>query len=333
MQRNGASRKRSANRGRGGRWLPAAVERLESRYAMDGGGMSPTVALPPYNSALGIGSETRLPVVVAPVQAAAPLGVAAPAPSFGTANAPAVIVTALQAGAPTADQQTQGAPGGTDPTDIPATFEGGDSGSDSDVAPQAPPSGKSKMVIYVDQPGAGGTEDVYLGGRGKLPQNRTVPDGSDLDVGHTFIEIIDGRTGERFRAGLYPTRPIDGPSPRPGTIMTDLDHAYDVRREEDISEEQFDKIKKRLERDRLTPPAYDPDDYNCTDYAIDVWDDVLPPLPDRTAVITPELGLFGQKWLFPDVLSSNPISNPGMLGQDLAKKGGVRAELPNTPAR
>jgi len=71
----------------------------------------------------------------------------------------------------------------------------------------------------------------------------------------------------------------------------------------------------------------------CTDYAIDVWDDVLPPLPDRTAVITPELGIFGQKWLFPDVLSSNPISNPGMLGQDLAKKGGVCAELPNTPAR
>ena len=113
MQRNGASRKRSADRGRGGRWLPAAVERLESRYAMDGGGMSPTVALPPYNSALGIGSETRFPVVVAPVQAAAPVGVAAPAPSSGTANAPAVIVTALQAGAPTAEQQTQGTPSGT----------------------------------------------------------------------------------------------------------------------------------------------------------------------------------------------------------------------------
>ena len=80
MQRNGASRKRSADRGRGARWLPAAVERLESRYAMDGGGMSPTVALPPYSSALGIGSETRPPVVVAPVQAAAAIGVAAPAP-------------------------------------------------------------------------------------------------------------------------------------------------------------------------------------------------------------------------------------------------------------
>jgi len=75
--------------------------------------MSPTVALPPYNSALGFGSETRLPVVVAPVQAAAPVGVAAPAPSSGTANAPAVIITAIQGGAPTAEQQTQGTPGGT----------------------------------------------------------------------------------------------------------------------------------------------------------------------------------------------------------------------------
>jgi len=113
MQRNGASRKRSADRGRGARWLPAAVERLESRYAMDGRGMSPTVALPPYSSALGIGSETRFPVVVAPVQAAAPVGVAAPVPTSGTANAPAVIITAIQARAPTAEQQTQGTPGGT----------------------------------------------------------------------------------------------------------------------------------------------------------------------------------------------------------------------------
>ena len=122
MQRNGASRKRSADRGRGGRWLPAAVERLESRYAMDGGGMSPTVALPPYNSALGIGSETRLPVVVAPVQAAAPVGVAAPAPSSGTANAPAVITASLQARAPTAGQQTQGTPGGTVKTRDPIRY-------------------------------------------------------------------------------------------------------------------------------------------------------------------------------------------------------------------
>ena len=47
MRRNGASRKRSADRGRGGRWLPAAVERLESRYAMDGEGMAPPVILMP----------------------------------------------------------------------------------------------------------------------------------------------------------------------------------------------------------------------------------------------------------------------------------------------
>ena len=122
MQRNGASRKRSADRGRGCRWLPAAVERLESRYAMDGGGMSPTVALPPYNSALGIGSETRFPVVVAPVQAAVPLGVAAPAPSSGTANASAVITASLQARAPTAEQQTQGTPGGTVKTRDPIRY-------------------------------------------------------------------------------------------------------------------------------------------------------------------------------------------------------------------
>ena len=333
MQRNGASRKRSADRGRGNRWLPAAVERLESRYAMDGGGMSPTVALPPYNSALGIGSETRFPVVVTPVQAAVPLGAAALAPSSGAANTPSVIITEIQAGAPTAEQQTQGAPGSTDRPNTPAAFEGEGSGSDAAAAPQASPVGKYKIVVYVDQPGSGGTDYVYLGGRGKLPQNGAVPDGSDLDVGHTFIEIIDGRTGERFRGGLYPTRPIDGPTPRPGTIKPDRDHPYDVRREADISEEQFDKLSKRLERDRVAPPDYDPDDYNCTDYALDLWDDVLPPLPDRTAVITPELGLFGQKWLIPDVMSSNPISNPGMLGEDLAKKGGVRAELPNTPAR
>jgi hypothetical protein len=122
MQWNGASRKRSADRGRGGRLLPATVERLESRYAMDGGGMSQTVALPPYSSALGIGFETRLPVVVAPVQAAAAVGVAAPAPSTRTVNTPSVIITSLQAGAPTADEQTQGTPGVTVKTRDPIRY-------------------------------------------------------------------------------------------------------------------------------------------------------------------------------------------------------------------
>jgi hypothetical protein len=47
------------------------------------------------------------------VQAAAAIGVAAPAPLTRTVDTPSVIITAIQAGPPTAEQQTQGTPGGT----------------------------------------------------------------------------------------------------------------------------------------------------------------------------------------------------------------------------
>lgn len=186
--------------------------------------------------------------------------------------------------------------------------------------------GKSKIVVYVDQPGVGGDDDVYEGCRWPLPRNGNATNGSDLDVGHAFVEIINGRTGERLRAGLYPEHTIKGVSPGPGVIKPDLKHPYDIRIEETITEAAFDGLKKRILKDRSFPPKYDPDDYNCTDYARDLWDDVLPhfALPDRTRVITVHLPFY--------TLTTNPISNPGYLGQDLGGIGGIRPDKPNTPA-
>jgi len=53
------------------------------------------------------------------------------------------------------------------------------------------------IIIYVDQPGDGGDRDVSEGGIL-----------TDADVGHTFIEVINGETGETTTVGLYPDDPV-----------------------------------------------------------------------------------------------------------------------------
>ncbi|HMP71517.1 MAG TPA: hypothetical protein PKA76_19380 [Pirellulaceae bacterium] len=62
------------------------------------------------------------------------------------------------------------------------------------------------VIVRVDQPGAGGDRRPYRGGPIK-----------GIAVGHTFVEVIDGSTGQSTTAGFYPTTgttPWDPQSPR-----------------------------------------------------------------------------------------------------------------------
>jgi len=113
MHRNAASRKRSPRPGRGLRWLPAAVERLEVRYAMDGSGITPMVGLQPSTTFRWGGSETSVSGGVALLQTVAPVAIAATAASSDPVNAFSVTAGALEAGAPAPDQQMQAVAGGT----------------------------------------------------------------------------------------------------------------------------------------------------------------------------------------------------------------------------
>lgn len=136
------------------------------------------------------------------------------------------------------------------------------------TTPQTPPANESPakeedepfvVIIYVDQPGEGGDRDVNEG----------------TDVGHTFIEVINGETGEPTTVGLYPDEPV-----RPwdtevdGEIRDDSDHPWDVQAEIEITEEQYNEIMEQFEEDRQNPPDYDLNDCNCTDYVLDLLEEV-----------------------------------------------------------
>jgi len=136
------------------------------------------------------------------------------------------------------------------------------------TTPQTPPANESPaeeedepfvVIIYVDQPGEGGDRDVNEG----------------TNVGHTFIEVINGETGESTTVGLYPDKPV-----RPwdtevdGEIRDDSDHPWDVQTEIEITEEQYNEIMEQIEEDRQNPPDYDLNDCNCTDYVLDLLEEL-----------------------------------------------------------
>lgn len=165
------------------------------------------------------------------------------------------------------------------------------------------------VIIHVDQPGAGGDRHPYEGNG--IPSN--------VDVGHTFIEVINGETGETTTVGLYPAnRPGesgDGVGPwdpeDPGIIRDDSDHPWDVRHEIEITEEQYNEIIDQINEDRQNPPDYDLNDCNCTDYVLDLLEDV-------------GIVIESQEGTWP----GGGDHNPGDLGEDLEDLGGERNSNP-----
>ena len=177
------------------------------------------------------------------------------------------------------------------------------------TTPQTPPANEPPaeeedepfvVIIYVDQPGEGGDRDVNEG----------------TDVGHTFIEVINGETGESTTVGLYPDEPV-----RPwdtevdGEIRDDSDHPWDVRAEIEITEEQYNEIMEQIEEDRQNPPDYDLNDCNCTDYVLDLLEEVGIDIETDPADYPFPFGGDGR--------------NPGNLGEDLVEDyDGERNEDP-----
>lgn len=154
------------------------------------------------------------------------------------------------------------------------------------------------VIIYVDQPGDGGDRDVNEG----------------TDVGHTFIEVINGETGESTTVGFYPAEPV-----RPwntevdGEIRDDSNHPWDVRAEIEITEEQYNEIMEQINEDRQNPPDYDLNDCNCTDYVLNLLEEVGIDIETDPSDYPFPFGGDGR--------------NPGNLGEDLVEDhGGERNE-------
>jgi len=141
------------------------------------------------------------------------------------------------------------------------------------------------IVIYVDQPGDGGDREVHEG----------------LDVGHTFIEFIDGETGEEAYYGFYPNG-----------IHDDEGHDWDVRYGMEVTKEEFHEMWSEVEAALSDAPDYDLSDFNCSDWVIDL-------VEEGTGIELPDT-----QGDFPLGLPDG--TNPGDLGEDLVDIGGVRNE-------
>ncbi len=165
------------------------------------------------------------------------------------------------------------------------------------------------VIIYVDQPGEGGDRDPYEGGLLR-----------PLDVGHTFVEIVNGETGESTTIGFYPD-PADpdadgvgkGDPEDPGQIVDDSGHDWDVKAEFEITKEQYEELMEQIEKDRKDPPDYNLNEFNCTDYVLEL-------LADIGIKIDSEEGTW----------PGGGGNNPGDLGEDLVQDhDGVRKPEPD----
>jgi hypothetical protein len=158
-------------------------------------------------------------------------------------------------------------------------------------------------IVYVDQPGKGGDRDTYEF------------NGLDVDVGHVFIEVKDTDKKETTgQVGKYPTKGVSPNEPETkGEIKDDTGHKWDVKKEYKLTDEQYKKIKDYIKKQKKNPDKYHLDKSNCTDFVIDVMKKGNIKLPDTKG-----------SW------PGGSGSNPGDLGEDLAKKGGTRNSKPSS---
>jgi uncharacterized membrane protein YgcG len=135
---------------------------------------------------------------------------------------------------------------------------------------------------------------------------------SDIDVGHTFIEIRDTDTGETTgKRGFYPDGGVSPNQPKaPGVVANDENHAYDVKKEYTLTDEQYENGKKKVSDDQNNRPGYDLNDHNCTDWALDVAKAAGQDVETKEGEWTGGGG-----------------HNPGDLGEDLVANGGERVTV------
>lgn len=158
------------------------------------------------------------------------------------------------------------------------------------------------VIIYVDQPGAGGDRDPYEG-------NGIT---SDIVVGHTFVEVTDGNTGTTVTHGLYPTGGVKPNSPETGgMVKDDTGHDWDVKYEIPVTKAEYEKIIKKIEEDKKNPPDYNLNDNNCTDWALCLLDEINKGIDSKEGT-----------W------RGGGGHNPGDIGEDLIPLGGTRNPTP-----
>lgn len=152
---------------------------------------------------------------------------------------------------------------------------------------------KKTLTIYVDQPGKGEDDDAYE------------INGGSVDVGHTFGSLEDTDTGEKTTKGFYPSNPVNPFTNKKvaGEIRDDSNHPYDVKKEFELTDEQYESAKNKIKADMKKPPEYDLDKKNCTDWGEDIAESGGQKIPDTKG-----------KW------PGGGGSNPGQLGEELRKQ-------------
>ncbi|MBX3120430.1 MAG: hypothetical protein KF784_15325 [Fimbriimonadaceae bacterium] len=153
-----------------------------------------------------------------------------------------------------------------------------------------------EVTVYCDQPGNGGDRDAY----------------EDGDVGHTFIEISGG--GKSIMGGFYPGSPVSTVdvltgADKDGKLVNDKDHPWDVKKTFKVKFADVEKMKQEWKK--WKDKKYNLAKANCTDFVKEVCKAGGVTLPDGKS-----------NW--PAPMSGTSSSNPGALGEDLAKDGGTR---------
>jgi hypothetical protein len=166
----------------------------------------------------------------------------------------------------------------------------------------------AELVIYVDQPTANSPTPYTYG-----------PDPNDSkglpvsNVGHTFIAIQQGNI--RRVVGYYPKDPVNPATSSTATsvLSNNENHFFDVSISTRISSSQLVNIVGYCSS---TPIIYDLNNYNCTDFGIEIAKLGGLNLPDS----------YG-KWPY------GGGSNPGQLGQNIREMylpAGVNRQVTGT---
>ncbi|WP_341835591.1 hypothetical protein WJU16_22245 [Chitinophaga pollutisoli] len=151
--------------------------------------------------------------------------------------------------------------------------------------------GAAKLTLYADQPQAGSDEPFTVKGK----------------VGHSYITIEQNFGGQIVRRtlGFHPFEAVSPFFAKEGQsqLGDDSDASYDVRLDVNISGEALAKVLSIIESFN---PQYHLENYNCTNFVLDVSDACGLKIPRTKAW-----------WLVGSGL------NPGSFGEDLKKVPGA----------
>lgn len=159
-------------------------------------------------------------------------------------------------------------------------------------------SGNHSITIYVDQP-VRNSNSTYTTGAGNGGSSK---DKSDVDVGHTFINLTQTINGSSrsLTFGFYPLGGVSPTSPNAnGVFGDDGGHVYDVSITQSISPSQFTTIVNGI-TSMHGNYSYNLNTRNCSDFGIEAFELIGTNLPDSYGF-----------WLV------GGGTNPGHLGQGL----------------